>query len=73
MLCFFVECLWRVYAGTCPHTVLCSSNDHVCAQAVGASIRIFQLLDRVSEIEDGIQVLDAFKGGTHSHMPDDTT
>jgi hypothetical protein len=32
-------------------------------QAVGASIRIFELLDRSSEVADGGQVLQALKGG----------
>lgn len=30
---------------------------------MGASIRIFELLDRVSEIKDGDQVLEILKGG----------
>ena len=32
-------------------------------QAVGASVRIFELLDRVSEIKDGSLVFEPFKGG----------
>ena len=36
---------------------------HYCTQAVGASTRIFELLDRVSEIRDGTDVLDHLKGG----------
>ena len=32
-------------------------------QAVGASVRIFELLDRVSEIRDGTLVFEPFKGG----------
>ena len=35
----------------------------LCPQAVGASVRIFELLDRVSEVQDGEATFEPFKGG----------
>lgn len=35
----------------------------ISLKAVGASVRIFQLLDRVSEVPNGSDVADPFKGG----------
>ena len=72
MLCFFVKCVWRVYAGAyiCTKELLfvsiCTVYVYVYmyhVQAVGASVRIFELLDRVSEIKDGEQKLETLKGG----------
>ena len=37
-------------------------------QAVGASVRIFELLDRVSEIKDGTLIFEPFKGGVSVHV-----
>lgn len=37
-------------------------------KAVGASVRIFQLLDRVSEINDGDLVMETLKGGMYVYV-----
>ena len=36
-------------------------------QAVGASIRIFELMDRDSEVKDGDQVPEVFGRGAYTH------
>lgn len=37
-------------------------------QAVGASVRIFALMDRQPEVVDGHHAFEDFKGGTHVHV-----
>lgn len=44
---------------------MCLVNPPLCCvscQAVGASLRIFDLLDRIPQIRDGSQQLDSLKG-----------
>ena len=38
---------------------------YIFIQAVGASVRVFELLDRCNEIRDGEEILETLKGGIH--------